>query len=653
MTTTTRNITRKWLPSQRVASFLIFASLVLAGCGGGGGSSGGAVDTPPPPPPPPPPPAVVSTAITVFAGALGGPGNIDGLPGRLASPASLTIDAAGTIYVADPGNCNIRKLTASGLSLFYGPRRCTYNSSGNLAPADFEFLDDVARGIAADRAGNVFFFSQKEKVLKRIAADGILTSTANRGDIGTFAIDANSTLYYTSGTTLYKVDSNGTSSALASLGRSGFSGLAVGDDGTVFAANSDQHVIYKITRLGVVSTLAGSGSPGNADGAGASAQFNYPVGVAADSGGNVYVTDLQNYTIRKITPAGVVTTLAGTSGVSGTLDGQGLLAKFATPTGIVVDKSGNIFVADTHNAAVRKVSPSVVVTTTGGVMPARGRVDGSGREARFRGPSGLAIDASGNLFAADGDIRKITSAGTVTTFAPPALDINSTDSFPAAGALAIDAQGNLYSHSWYYITKTSNTGNSSLFVKSRVGVFGDVPYIRSVTVDPLGQVYASGQLGIAITPPSAYLGNVYKVSSNGNGSAVACGTNCEATVLTTDKLGNLFAAVDGLIRRVAPDGSVTMLPANLAAFGDQPPFSSPSALAVDALGNIFVADTGNHLIRKISPAGVVTNIAGQAGLAGVTTGALPGLLSYPRGITVDGAGNLFVTVDNAVLKIVP
>jgi sugar lactone lactonase YvrE len=285
--------------------------------------------------------------------------------------------------------------------------------------------------------------------------------------------------------------------------------------GNMYVADQQNHRIRKITPAGLVSTLAGSGEWGFADGASGVAQFNGPNGIAVDASGNVYVADDMNHRIRKITPAGVVSTLAG-NGTAGFNNGTGEAAQFYAPMGIAIDASGNLYVADGGNHRIRKVTPAGVVTTFAGNGTA-GYVNGAGVAAQFNSPTDVAVDASGNMYVADLNnrrIRKITPAGFVTTFAGSGADGND-----------------------------NGTGEEASF-RYPVGVATDAS------------------------------GNVYVADFNGN-----------------------------RIRIITPAGVVSTLAGSSLGFsngvGDAARFSSPTGVAVDASGNIYVADQQNHSIRKI------------------------------------------------------
>jgi RHS repeat-associated protein len=227
-------------------------------------------------------------------------------------------------------------------------------------------------------------------------------------------------------------------------------GTAVDNLGNVYVADAGNHRIQKVAPGGTVSTLAGAGYPGYADGTGTSAVFQHPSALTVDGSGNVYVSDQQNHRIRKITPAGVVTTIAG-SGSAGASNGTGTAASFSSPIGLAVDAAGNLYVADYGNHRIRKISPSRVVTTFAG-SGAAGMANGTGTAASFRNPMGLSIDASGNLYVADRlnhAVRKITPAGVVSTLAGngSAGSANGTGtaaSFNQANGVAVNGTGTVY-----------------------------------------------------------------------------------------------------------------------------------------------------------------------------------------------------------------
>ena len=212
--------------------------------------------------------------------------------------------------------------------------------------------------------------------------------------------------------------SNGTGSA-ASFNSP--PGVAVDSAGNVYVADEQNDEIRKISPSGVVTTLAGSaGQTGSSNGSGSAARFDLPFGVAVDSEGNVYVADAYNDEIRKISPSGVVTTLAGSPGQQGSGNGTGSTASFYHPEGVAVDSAGNVYVADFANQEIREISPSGVVTTLAGSAGLAGSSNGAGNAARFDYPFGVAVDSTGNVYVADrsnDEIRKITPSGVVTTLA--------------------------------------------------------------------------------------------------------------------------------------------------------------------------------------------------------------------------------------------
>ena len=316
-------------------------------------------------------------------------------------------------------------------------------------------------------------------------------------------------------------------------------------------------------------TLAGTaGSSGSTDATGSAARFYLPIGVSVDTAGNVFVADYFNHTIRKVTSAGVVTTLAGTARSSGSTDATGSAARFNSPYGVSVDSAGNVFVADLLNHTIRKVTSAGVVTTLAGTAGSVGSTDATGSAARFNTPIGVSVDTAGNVFVTDyGNytIRKVTSAGVVTTLAGTARSSGSTDA----------------------------TGSAARF---------NSPY--GVSVDSAGNVFVADLLNHTIR----------KVTSAG--------------VVTT------LAGTAGSVGSTDATGSAAR-------------FNTPIGVSVDTAGNVFVIDYGNHTIRKVTSAGVVTTEAGLAGSSGSNNGlGSAARFKNPYGVAVDTAGNVFVTDSN-------
>lgn len=298
----------------------------------------------------------------------------------------------------------------------------------------------------------------------------------------------------------------------------------------------------------VVTTFAGN-YEGYYDATGTAAQFNYPTGIAIDAAGNLYVIDANNEKIRKITPAGVVSTFAGSS--MGSADGTGTAAQFNAPYGITIDATGNLYVTDTWNSIIRKITTAGVVTTIAGSTP--GFADGTGAAAQFDGPSGITIDAVGNLYVADKNnnrIRKITPAGVVTTFA------GGTSGF------------------------VDGTGTAAKFT---------IPF--GITIDATGNLYVA----------DSFNNRIRKITQEGVVTTVA------------------GSAISG----------------NLDGTGITAQFYHPCGITVDSTGNLYVVDTWNSIIRKITPAAVVTTVS-----------VAPFSFNYPNGIAIDATGDLYIADTN-------
>jgi sugar lactone lactonase YvrE len=269
----------------------------------------------------------------------------------------------------------------------------------------------------------------------------------------------------------------------------GAEGIAADGSGNLYVAEGAGSVIRKVTTQGVATTLAGSmGQQGSSDGTGGAARFNSPTRLASDSAGNVYVTDTGNSLIRKISPAGTVTTLAGQAGTCGTADGGGTLAQFCNPQGIALDQSGNLFIADTRNHTIRKIDPAGRVTTLAGKAGVCGSADGPAANAMFCEPRDITVDRWNNVYVADtanSTIRMIDPKGKVTTLAGSPGVCASADGagtaarFCSASGITVDSKDNLY---------VADTGNSTIRridVNNVVTTVAGVPQQHGVVLGPL------------------------------------------------------------------------------------------------------------------------------------------------------------------------
>ena len=283
-------------------------------------------------------------------------------------------------------------------------------------------------------------------------------------------------------------------------------GVAVDADGNVFVADKGNHVIRKIAPSGVVSTLAGSsGNYGCVDDIGAAARFRGPMGMALDAAKNIYIADSDNQVIRKLAPDGRVTTLAGSPGVEGYADGTGAAAKFHYPTAVALDKGGNVYVADSNNRVIRKITPAGVVTTVAGIPGSWIATDGDGKSARFDAPFGVAADGEGNVYVSDKmSIRKIDAHGMVSTLAGAAEEIGTTDGSGTAArfqnpiAVTADSKGNVY---------VADNGNKNIrkitpaaVVKTLRDPRRDASFNRpvAVAVDDKGHIYVADEGAFSI-----------------------------------------------------------------------------------------------------------------------------------------------------------
>lgn len=596
-------------------------------------------------------PALGQHPWTNFVGQPGGEGNADGtgVDARFSVPSGVAMDVSGNVYVADQMNHTIRKISPTGLVTTLAGRAGNPGSANGTGTAA-RFNQPVA--VAVNRDGLVYVADWGNHLIRQVTPAGVVTTLAGEAGV------AGST------------DGTGQAARFDAP-----FAMAVGPDNHVYVADTNNHTLRKITPEGVVTTLAGSaGVSGSDDGTGSAALFAYPGGVAVDADGDVFVADSGNQLIRQITPAGVVTTLAGSAGQIGSTDGTGSAALFNSPRGLVVRSNGDLFVADANNHTLRKITAAGVVTTFAGAAGLDGRVDATGTTARFNTPNGLAVDALGALIVGDGQnhsIRKVTASGVVTTLAgsPSAAGLvdgtGAVARFMEPTSVALDSVGNLYvadtyNHTIRKVTAagvvTTLAGNPGVSGSDDgIGAAALFSYPSGVAVDSTGNVYVGDYSNSTIRKVTA-AGVVTTLAglAGASGSTDATGTAARFETpsgLALDSAGNVFVADTNshTIRKVTPAGVVTTLAGRAGSdgstdgTGDAALFRSPAYVAVDASGNVFVADTYNHTIRKVTPAGVVTTIAGSPGQSGSADGiGAAARFSHPKGVAVDHRGNVLV-----------
>jgi RHS repeat-associated protein len=368
---------------------------------------------------------------STFAGTgSAGSTNGTGTSASFNQPLGATVDPLGNIYVAEGISHLIRKITPAGVVTTFAGSGSQGFMNGTGTGASFYH----PAGLASDASGNIYVADEDNNMIRKISPAGVVTTFAGSGAQGSADGAAGSASFYFP------------------------CGVAVDGSGNVYVADAFNNKIRKITAAGVVSTLAGNGTAGTADGTGTGATFSQPFSVVTDASGNIYVTDRVGAKIRKVTPAGVVTTLAG-NGTAGYQDGTTAgTTQFNAPTGLGIDKSGNLYVADEANNRIRKVTPGGVVTTLSGTG-AQGSINGAGTVSTFYLPFALTADAGGLVYVGDYTtnlIRKIVATPyTVSPALPAGLTLNITTGVISGTPTTATAQAA------YSITANNNYNTTS------------------------------------------------------------------------------------------------------------------------------------------------------------------------------------------------
>jgi uncharacterized protein (TIGR03437 family) len=451
--------------------------------------------------------------------------------------------------------------------------------------------------------------------------------------------------------------------------------IALGPDGSLYFSVPDRNVVFRRDGAGLLTRVAGSGAYGfGGDGGPAvDAQLAYPFGVALDSAGNLYIADRDNHRIRRVS-GGVITTVAGvgTPGFGGD-GGPAAAAQLNRPLGVAVDAAGDLYVADSVNGRVRRISGGVITTAAGNGTAGDSGDNGPAADARFRNLVDVAVDSAGAFYVADslaGRVRKV-AGGVITTVAGTGVRGYGGDGGPAAAALlyspygvAVDSLGNLYiaDAGDNRIRKVSGATITTLAGNGTSGYGGDG--------GPAGGAILNAPYGVAADGSGVYVadsGNnrLRKISDGtiatiaGDGTAGFAGDGRPArdaqfnrpSAITGDPDGSLYISDSGnhRVRKLA-NGIVSTAAGNGAAGfgGDGGPgagagLQNPQQLAAGPAGDLYIADADNHRIRKIA-GGVITTVAGSgtAGYAGDGGPATGAKLNQPMGIAIDSAGDLYI-----------
>jgi sugar lactone lactonase YvrE len=599
-----------------------------------------------------------------------GMANGTGTSARFDTPTGIARDPQGNLYVVDRNNYVIRKITAQGVvTTLAGAPGTPGHADGNGAAARFSRLSDIA----ADNAGNLYVTDYGNAVIRKVTPDGTVSTLAGSPGISgsadgqggaarfpgnpmSITVDASGNLYVAQTSSVRKITPTGVVTTIATAGFTDLNGIAVDATSNVYVSDGGfarsgrdsfrvSAAIRKVTPDGTVSTLAGTESTstgtvhGYVDGPGAEARFRYPDGLTIDDEGNLFVGDRGNQAIRRITPDGIVSTVAGVPGQTGSEDGPIAEARFATPSGIVADANGTLYVTDSTHHTIRRIIPGTSVTTIAGAAPQSGSADGTRTTALFNKPDGITRDADGDIYVAEpasAIIRRIGRDGVVSTLAGSpgqtgvADGVGSAARFNLPRDVTTDASGNVI---------VSDFGNR---------------LIRRIT-----------PAGVVSTYAGSLEGGRYE-----DGPA-ASARFIEPQAVAFDRSGNLYVAdrTGETIRKITPDGIVSTfagqpegLVPNPVPFGSQPPADGPGStaqfyfphdIAVDNAGNIYVIDSGS-LIRKITPQGVVSTFAGAAFQNGTRDGTgTAARFNFPQGLTTDDEGNVYVAEMRAIRKITP
>ena len=611
----------------------------------------------------------------------------------LDGPRFLALDAQGTVVIADVLNQRLRKVTPDGKI-----------ASVDITWADSE-QNHFVESVKLDRQGTMYVATQgaifqlpaNGKSIRvagggaKDPADGIKATDASFDDIYDFVLDAsgNIVLVHRSGYRIWRVDASGLLRLVAGTGVSGFAdgadarlcpigttrGIAVDAAGNLYLADTSNHRIRKITPSGAISTFAGNGKSGSSgdNGSAASASIS-AYGLAFNAAGELYVAENSAHIIRKIGADSIIRLVAGNRSAALPTDGlQATTVGIGGPIGLATDAAGNLYFADATYSLIRKVTPAGAINTFAGRLHYGG--DGGQATSALMAPYYAVPAPDGSLLISDDQlcrIRKVAANGVITTLAGNGVCDDSNDgpittATPLDGpeALAVDSQGRVYYADDYGRVRmiangtlktiagdldATTPGDGSAATKAALlSVYG-------MTFDTAGNLYIADAWDCRLRKITTD-GIIHTVA--GNGTCDSTGDGGQATSATVspmdiavDSKGVLYVT-DGnssRVRRIGTDGIITTIAGTTDGYsGDggqatKAQLSAPRSIAVDAQGNLYIADAGNSVIRKVDTSGIITTIAGNpdkisGGDGGPATAAG---LNYPMALRLDASGAAYI-----------
>jgi uncharacterized protein (TIGR03437 family) len=614
-------------------------------------------------------------SITLIAGNSRAGFSGDGGPAvnaSLNSPGGMAFDSAGNLYIADTLNNRVRIVDPTGIIN-------TFAGNGNTGVPGFwgdggaatDALIHAPVAIAVDSSGNVYIVCSADNTIRKVNVNGIISIFAGEGYRG----------YY------------GDVGAVAgSTGQANVAGITtpqdmwINSDGTVLIADTGNAAIRKVATDGTITTICGTGNTAavaSGDGVAAKLSMISPFGVTADSSGNIYIAEYGTNRIRKLDTSGNITTAIGdgNQGFAGDGGPQNKV-EMSGPTAVAVDGSGNVYFADSRNNRVRKLAGGNVATIIGNGLMSYSGDGGAATKAQLNAPGGVTVDTAGNIYIADTSnnvVRKVGANGNITNFAGNGSAGSNGDGGAATSAqlngpedLAVDGSGNVF------IADTLNNKVRKVAASGAISTFGSSATLNlpfGVTTDAAGNVYVAEFGGNRVRKISADGGTVTTIAGNGTAGYSGDGGDPTAAMLNgpkgvaVDSVGNIYIAdsANNRVRKVSSNGSGGLRIDTIAGNGlggfdtdgipaTSTPVGNPVAVALDTVGNIYIAD-GSLRIRKVFLSGIVTTIAGNAsrGYTGDGGVASQARLNSPSALAANPAGNVYFadTNNNAVRLLVP